>query len=67
MAGRIEMTVKEYADRERVHPQTVRHWIRKGALPVRRTPGGGLRVVIFSLSDDEHMCALVSGRARLAS
>jgi excisionase family DNA binding protein len=39
-----ELTVKEYAERERVHEQTVRTWIRKGAVPVRRTPGGGIRI-----------------------
>ena len=39
-----EFTVKEYAAKERVHEQTVRLWIRKGAVPVRRTPGGGIRI-----------------------
>lgn len=40
-----ELTVKEFAAVERVHPQTVRQWIRKGAVEVRRTPGGGIRIV----------------------
>lgn len=40
-----ELTVKEFAARERVHEQTVRDWIRKGAVPVRRTPGGGIRII----------------------
>jgi excisionase family DNA binding protein len=35
-----ELTVKEYAARERVTERTVRNWIAKGALPVRRNPGG---------------------------
>jgi hypothetical protein len=43
---RVEFTVKEYARLERVSEVTVRRWIVKGAVPVRRTPGGGLRVII---------------------
>jgi len=39
-----ELTVKEYAAAQRVHEQTVRLWIRKGAVDVRRTPGGGIRI-----------------------
>lgn len=39
-----ELTVKEFADRERVAERTVRRWIDKGAVDVRRTPGGGLRI-----------------------
>lgn len=39
-----ELTVREYADRERVTEVTVRRWIEKGAVPVRRTPGGGIRI-----------------------
>lgn len=44
-----ELTVKEYAAAERVTPRTVRRWIDKGAIHVRRTPGGGLRVLIITL------------------
>lgn len=45
MSGRIhEFTVKEYAQLERVDERTVRRWIAKGAVAVRRTPGGGLRI-----------------------
>jgi excisionase family DNA binding protein len=40
-----ELTVKELAEREGVNPKTVYRWINKGALDVRRTPGGGLRIV----------------------
>lgn len=39
-----ELTVKELAARERVHEETVRRWIGKGAVSVRRTPGGGIRI-----------------------
>lgn len=41
----VEMTVKEYAARERVDERTVRRWIEKGAVSVRHTPGGGVRIV----------------------
>jgi hypothetical protein len=44
--SRHEMTVKKYAEHEGVSEVTVRRWITKGAVPVRRTPGGGLRVII---------------------
>jgi predicted site-specific integrase-resolvase len=40
-----ECTVKEMAARERVTERTVWHWIAKGAVEVRRTPGGGVRIV----------------------
>lgn len=40
----MEMTVKEYAHAERVTVRTVKHWIAKGAVQVRRTPGGGIRI-----------------------
>lgn len=43
-----ELTVKEYAAAERVTPRTVWTWINKGAVPVRRTPGGGVRVLILT-------------------
>jgi excisionase family DNA binding protein len=39
-----ELTVKEYAAIERVDERTVRRWIAKGAVDVRRTPGGGIRI-----------------------
>jgi predicted site-specific integrase-resolvase len=39
-----ELTVKEYAAHERVDERTVRRWITKGAVTVRRTPGGGIRI-----------------------
>lgn len=41
----MEMTVKEMAAHERVDERTVRRWIAKGAVEVRRTPGGGIRIV----------------------
>ena len=40
-----ELTVKEYAAQERVDERTVRRWIMKGAVKVRRTPGGGIRIL----------------------
>lgn len=40
-----EWTVKEYAAKERVDERTVRRWITKGAVIVRRTPGGGIRIL----------------------
>lgn len=40
-----EYTVKQFASREQVNEKTVRRWIAKGAVQVRRTPGGGVRVV----------------------
>lgn len=39
-----EWKVNEYAALERVDPRTVRRWITKGAITVRRTPGGGVRI-----------------------
>lgn len=45
-----ELTVKEYAAHERVTTRTVWQWIGKGAIPVRRTPGGGVRVQVFRIS-----------------
>jgi predicted site-specific integrase-resolvase len=41
----VELTVKEYADRERVSERTVWTWLAKGAVKFRKTPGGGIRVV----------------------
>lgn len=40
----MDLTIKEFAHRERVHERTVRRWIEKGAVEVRRTPGGGIRI-----------------------
>lgn len=40
-----EYTVKELANRERVNERTVYRWIDKGAVDVRRTPGGCLRII----------------------
>lgn len=42
---RTEFTVKEYAAIERVTTKTVWRWVSKGALVVRRTPGGHLRIL----------------------
>lgn len=54
-----ERTVKEFAKLEQVDERTVRRWIEKGAVQVRRTPGGGVRIVdttsravIFRTSED---------------
>lgn len=41
----MDLTVKELAAIERVDERTVRRWIAKGAVEVRRTPGGGIRIV----------------------
>lgn len=40
-----EWTVREFAEREKVSIVTVRRWVEKGAVQVRRTPGGGIRIV----------------------
>jgi len=40
-----EWKVREYAELERVTPRTVKRWIEKGAIRVRRTPGGGVRII----------------------
>lgn len=44
MTHQTELTVKEYAARERVTERTVWNWISKGAVPVRHTPGGRVRI-----------------------
>jgi hypothetical protein len=44
-AGGHELTVKEYAARQRVTERTVWTWVRKQAVQVRRTPGGGVRIL----------------------
>lgn len=57
----MEFTVREYAKYERVTERTVRNWIYKGAVAVRRTPGGGIRIrttmdgapVVIRLQSDE--------------
>lgn len=41
-----ELTIKEFAALERVDERTVRRWIAKGAVEARRTPGGGVRVIV---------------------
>lgn len=49
-----ELTVKELADRERVTERTVRNWIAKGAVEIRRTPGGrGVRIVERRMTNTE--------------
>jgi excisionase family DNA binding protein len=40
----VELTVKEFAQVERVDQRTVWRWIAKGAVDVRRTPGGRIRI-----------------------
>lgn len=40
-----ELTVKEFAAKERVTERTVYNWMAKGAVEFRRTPGGGIRIV----------------------
>ena len=50
-----ELTVKEYAAVERVTPRTVWTWIAKGAVPVRRTPGGRVRVLILGAAQLQSM------------
>lgn len=41
----MELTVKEFAERERVTPRTVYNWIDKGALTdYRKTLGGKIRI-----------------------
>lgn len=41
---RGEFTVSQYAAVEQVDRKTVLRWIAKGALVVRRTPGGHFRI-----------------------
>ncbi len=41
----LDWTIAEYAEHERVDERTVRRWIAKGAILIRKTPGGGIRVV----------------------
>ena len=42
----VTLTVKEYAAVERVDERTVRRWVTKRAVPFRRTPGGGIRIIV---------------------
>lgn len=44
LSRRQEMTVRQYAQREGVAPITVYRWLQKGAVPFRKTPGGGIRI-----------------------
>jgi excisionase family DNA binding protein len=46
----MELTIKEYAARERVTERTVRQWIAKGAVDVRRTPGGRVRIPVRAIA-----------------
>lgn len=38
------ITVTQAADQLHVHPETIRRWIRTGALPATTTPGGHHRI-----------------------
>jgi DNA-binding transcriptional MerR regulator len=40
-----EFKVLKFAEKEGVTERTVRTWIAKGAVRVRRTPGGGIRII----------------------
>ena len=40
----MELTVKELAAEERVTERTVWNWIAKGAIEIRRTPTGRIRI-----------------------
>lgn len=51
---RYELTVKEYAEQERVSTRTVWSWIAKGAIKARRTPGGGVRLPDPTLKNSEN-------------
>ena len=52
IVGRVrEYTVKEYAALEQVEPRTVWRWIEKGAVNVRKTPGGRYRVCLPVVRD----------------
>lgn len=51
MSSRLELTVKRFAEREQVTERTVYRWIQKGAVQIRRTPSGGVRIVLLRESD----------------
>lgn len=61
MTDVMEFTVRAYASREQVNERTVRRWIVKGAVQIRRTAGGGIRIVeprpsravFFTTSEDK--------------
>lgn len=48
-----ELTVREFAEQERVTERQVRRWIKSGAVAVRRTPGGGIRILERRSSDSD--------------
>jgi excisionase family DNA binding protein len=56
----MELTVKQYAKLEQVTPRTVYHWIEKGVIQPRLTPGGKFRirvsqsVLIVDMKTDEN-------------
>jgi len=43
-----KLTVQAYAREVGKHQKTVRRWIRKGLVPIERTPSGGILVVLSS-------------------
>lgn len=43
---RREMTVRQYAELEGVTERTVWNWKGKGAVTFRKTPGGGVRIIV---------------------
>lgn len=58
MTHRTELTVKEFAAHERVTERTVRTWVSKGAVPIRRTPGGYIRILVLTdsrMKSDENL------------
>lgn len=59
----VEYTVKEYAWLEHVSDRQVRRWIDKGAVTVRRTPGGGIRILLPARhpADRRHLARVCEG------
>ena len=45
MSQHHEYTARQFASREGVHVRTVWRWVTKGALPIRRTPSGRIRII----------------------